>query len=59
MLPPFMDSQLKADWAAVPALQIMPVQSAICVQATGEVCEVGGDGCMRCGGMRGVVGVWG
>jgi hypothetical protein len=47
MLPPFMDSQLKADWAAVPALQILPVQSAICVPATGEVCEVGGDGCVE------------
>lgn len=47
MLLPFMDSQRKADWAAVPAMQVLPVQSAICVPAAGEVCEVGGDGCIK------------
>lgn len=46
MLPPFVDSQLKADWAAVPAMQLLPVQSAICVPAVGQVCEVGADGCI-------------
>lgn len=50
MLPPFADSQLKADWAAVPAMQLLPVQSAICVPAVGEVCEVGA--------MLGAVGAW-
>ena len=44
MLPPHVDSQIKADWGAVPAMQIMPVQSAICIPAAGTVCDVEGVG---------------
>lgn len=61
MLPPSMDRQLKTDWAALPAMQTMPVQSAICVPAAGQVCEVGGsDGCIELEGYAwsgGAVGV--
>eukprot|EP00877_Chromochloris_zofingiensis_P011811 jgi/Chrzof1/6884/Cz02g02030.t1 len=36
MLPPYMDFQMKADWKSVPAMQAMPVQSAMCKPTDGQ-----------------------
>lgn len=41
MLPPYMDFQMKADWKSVPAMQAMPVQSAMCKPTDGQQVGVG------------------